>query len=95
MEKAEVAPETKAKIRIKVKKQDGNELFFLLNAKLKFKRLYDIVSKKWGIDRHDVRLLFDGERISEDHTPEGLEIKDEDEIDCMYRQIGGAGSESM
>merc|ERR1719391_755933 len=37
-----------------------------------------------------IRFLFDGERIQADSTPADLEMEDEDEIDAMVEQHGGA-----
>lgn len=37
-----------------------------------------------------LRFMLDGERIHEDQTPKMLELEDQDQIDCMLEQTGGA-----
>lgn len=45
---------------------------------------------KLGIDVSSIRLSFDGERISPSSTPAELGLEDNDVIDCLEQQIGGA-----
>jgi len=37
-----------------------------------------------------LRFLLDGERIEPDQTPKTLELEDNDQIDCVLEQTGGA-----
>jgi len=45
---------------------------------------------KIGADLESVRFLFDGARIQGTQTPQDLDMEDDDEIDAMVQQIGGA-----
>jgi len=46
--------------------------------------------EKVGIDRHVVRLMFDGTRVQLDQTPESIGLQDGDVLDVMEQQVGGA-----
>ena len=39
-----------------------------------------------------VRLVFDGERVTPDMTPASLEMDDNDTVDAFLEQIGGGCS---
>ena len=43
-----------------------------------------------GISPRSVRFLFDGERINPNQTPADLDMEDNDVIDVMVEQQGGA-----
>uniref|UniRef100_A0A7S2TZU2 Ubiquitin-like domain-containing protein n=1 Tax=Lotharella oceanica TaxID=641309 RepID=A0A7S2TZU2_9EUKA len=76
-------------LNLKVKSQDGNEVFFKVKKTTSFKRLMEAYCAKVGADKNSVRFLFDGERIDADSTPADLGMENEDEIDAMVQQTGG------
>jgi small ubiquitin-related modifier len=77
-------------INLKVKAQDGSTVYFKVKKTTQLRKLMDAYCKRQGKDMAQVRFLFDGERILEDHTPADLQMEDEDEIDVMVAQTGGA-----
>jgi len=47
-------------------------------------------AEKLGLDPNTIRLSFDGERIKPSSTPADLGLEDNDIIDCLEQQVGGA-----
>mmetsp|Transcript_13384 Transcript_13384/g.22600 ORF Transcript_13384/g.22600 Transcript_13384/m.22600 type:complete len:92 (+) Transcript_13384:161-436(+) len=76
-------------INLKVKAQDGNEVFFKVKKSTPLRKLMDAYCKRQGVSEADVVFLFDGSRLKTDQTPEQLEMEDGDEIDAMVHQTGG------
>jgi len=75
-------------INLKVVAQDGNEMFFKLRRSTRMQKLMAAYCERQGVDRQTVRFLFDGERLRDTQTPEGLEMEDGDVIDVMMEQMG-------
>lgn len=76
-------------LNIKVKSQDGNEVYFKVKKTTPFRRIMEAYCSKVGVETGQVRFLFDGERIEASQTPESLDLEDEDTIDAMVQQLGG------
>merc|ERR1712083_867942 len=76
-------------LNLKVKAQDGNEVYFKVKRTTMSKKLMDAYCSRVGKEPGSIRFLFDGERIQPNSTPEQLEMEDEDEIDAMVEQHGG------
>jgi len=76
-------------LSLKVKSQDGNEVYFKVKKTTAFSKVMTAYCKKVGQDPEQVRFLFDGVRVRPDQTPADLEMEDEDEIDAMVQQTGG------
>jgi len=76
-------------LNLKVKSQDGNEIYFKVKKTTQFRKVMTAYCRKVGADQDSVRFLFDGTRIRPDQTPAELEMEDEDEIDAMVSQTGG------
>ena len=79
-------------INIKVKGQDGTEIYFKIKRTTQLKKLMDAYCSRQGIQANMCRFIFDGERIKDDDTPESLEMENGDEIDAMVEQTGGGRS---
>lgn len=77
-------------ISLKVVNADGAEMFFRIRRGTLLKKLIDAYCKKQGISRGSVRFLFDGAPIDESKSPEDLGMEDDDVIDAMVEQTGGA-----
>lgn len=84
----EVKPEV-AQVSLKVVNADGNEVFFKIKRQTPLRKLMDAYCKKQGVNRTQVRFLYDGKPVDENKTPDDLEMEDEDVIDAMVEQIGG------
>jgi len=78
-------------INIKVKSQDGNEIYFKVRRTTAFKEIMLAYCRKTGADVDSVRFLFDGTRIRPEQTPDQLDMEDEDEVDALIAQTGGGG----
>ena len=76
-------------INIKVKAQDGTEIFFKIKRSTQLKKLMDAYCQRQGLATNQCRFIFDGERVKDDSTPEALEMENGDEIDVMVEQTGG------
>eukprot|EP01084_Bolivina_argentea_P232537 391917_1 len=76
-------------LNLKVKAQDGTEVYFKVKKTTKLKKLMDAYCARVGKEAGSIRFLFDGDRIAPDSTPNELNMEDEDEIDAMVEQHGG------
>ncbi|CDW91189.1 ubiquitin-like protein smt3 [Stylonychia lemnae] len=76
-------------INIKVKAQDGTEIFFKIKRTTQLKKLMDAYCTRQGLAVNQCRFIFDGERLKDDDTPDKLEMENGDEIDVMVEQTGG------
>jgi small ubiquitin-related modifier len=47
-------------------------------------------AQKTGANAASLRLSFDGTRLNDDDTPESLEMEDQDVVDVVLQQTGGA-----
>jgi len=77
-------------LSLKVKSQDGNEVYFKVKKTTSFAKVMNAYCKKVGADPEQVRFLFDGQRLRSEQTPQDLDMEDEDEIDAMVQQTGGS-----
>ena len=80
-----------AQVNLKVVNKDGNEVFFKVKRTTAMKKLMDAYCKKSGLERNRVRFLYDGKILEDEKTPEDYEMDDDDLIDLVEEQIGGAG----
>jgi len=76
-------------LSLKVKSQDGNEVYFKVKKTTQFMKVMSAYCKKVGADLDTVRFLFDGQRLRPEQTPADLGMEDDDEIDAMVQQTGG------
>ncbi|KAK7305162.1 hypothetical protein VNO77_43062 [Canavalia gladiata] len=79
-----------AHINLKVKGQDGNEVFFRIKRSTQLKKLMNAYCDRQSVDFNSIAFLFDGRRLRAEQTPDELEMEDGDEIDAMLHQTGGA-----
>ena len=92
---AGTAGQAQEQLNIKVKAQDGTEIFFKIKKSTQLKKLMDAYCQRQGLSNNQCRFIFDGERIKEDDTPDTLEMENGDEIDVMVEQTGGASSKAI
>jgi len=76
-------------INLKVKGQDGNEVFFRIKKSTTLKKLMTAYCDRQSVDLGSIAFLFDGQRLRPDQSPEELDMEDGDEIDAMLHQTGG------
>lgn len=77
-------------LNLKVKSQDGEEVFFKIKNTTQLKKLMDAYCQRQSLNVANVRFLFDGERLHEGQTPKELNMENGDEIDVVIEQVGGA-----
>ncbi|XP_021763483.1 small ubiquitin-related modifier 1-like [Chenopodium quinoa] len=83
------APDQSTHINLKVKGQDGNEVFFRTKRTTALKKLMGAYCDRQSVDVESIAFLFDGRRLRGEQTPDELEMEDGDEIDAMLHQTGG------
>ncbi|CAM8959255.1 hypothetical protein QQ045_003406 [Rhodiola kirilowii] len=76
-------------INLKVKGQDGNEVFFRIKRNTQLKKLMGAYCDRQSVELNSIAFLFDGRRLRGDQTPDELEMEEGDEIDAMLHQTGG------
>jgi hypothetical protein len=57
-------------INVKVKAQDGNEIFFKIKKSTPFRKLMDAYCKRQGTDENGILFLVDGKRLRPEQTPD-------------------------
>eukprot|EP00899_Mesostigma_viride_P019179 jgi/Mesvir1/27262/Mv07099-RA.1 len=84
---AEAKPEkSEDHINLKVKSQDGNEVFFKIKRTTPMRKLMTAYCSRQGLQIDSMRFIFEGERLKLDDTPELREMVDGDEIDVFISQ---------
>ncbi|KAI3787132.1 hypothetical protein L1987_41365 [Smallanthus sonchifolius] len=78
-----------AHINLKVKGQDGNEVFFRIKRNTQLKKLMNAYCDRQSVEMNSIAFLFDGRRLRAEQTPIELEMEEGDEIDAMLHQTGG------
>eukprot|EP01105_Mastigella_eilhardi_P004517 TRINITY_DN1602_c0_g1_i1.p2 TRINITY_DN1602_c0_g1~~TRINITY_DN1602_c0_g1_i1.p2 ORF type:complete len:122 (+),score=51.74 TRINITY_DN1602_c0_g1_i1:51-368(+) len=77
-------------VNVKVVGQDGSEVFFKIKRTTTLKKLMEAYCKRLSVNEKSVRFLFNGSRITDQQTPNDLGLEDDDIIDAMLSQVGGA-----
>jgi len=85
---AEVKPDV-AQVSLQIVSQDGNAITLKVKKNTKFGKIMAKYATHQGLDLTALKFMFDGQRISEDDTPAGLEMEDDDKIDVAMQQVGG------
>ncbi|KXT15270.1 hypothetical protein AC579_4865 [Pseudocercospora musae] len=67
----------------------GFEQSFKLKTSTRLGKAMDAFSAKVERDRKALRFLFDGDRILDESTVEGMGMEDGDAVDVVEEQIGG------
>ncbi|KAK6937636.1 Rad60/SUMO-like domain [Dillenia turbinata] len=84
------ADQSAVHINLKVKGQEGNEVFFRIKRSTQLRKLMTAYCDRQSVEFNSIAFLFDGRRLRAEQTPEELEMEDGDEIDAMLHQTGGA-----
>ncbi|NWH92645.1 SUMO1 protein, partial [Aegithalos caudatus] len=69
-------------IKLKVIGQDSSEIHFKVKMTTHLKKLK-------GVPMNSLRFLFEGQRITDNHTPKELGMEEEDVIEVYQEQTGG------
>lgn len=80
-EKGSIQPEKGDYIHLRAVSQGGDELMFKVRRTTPLKKLMDAYCGKMSIGRHQIRFLYDGERVDDSDTAQSLECEDNDILD--------------
>lgn len=83
------APARADHLNIKVT-DNNNELMFKIKKSTNLEKLMKAFCDRHGKAPDTVRFLFDGKRVQDYDTPDGLEMEDGDTIEVFYQQKGGS-----
>eukprot|EP01043_Picozoa_sp_COSAG02_P034034 COSAG02_NODE_2358_length_9064_cov_12.658003_3_plen_973_part_00 len=75
-------------VSVKVRGQDGTEVFFKVRSHSPLKKLMEVYAQRQHGTPSAYRFIFDGNRIVETQRPIDLEMDDNDVIDAMLEQVG-------
>lgn len=76
-------------IKVKVIAQDGNEIHFKVKMTMQLKKLKETYCQRQGVPSNSLKFLFEGQKIADNHTPEELEMEEDDVIEVYQEQMGG------
>ncbi|KAM7340641.1 hypothetical protein ACRRTK_001256 [Alexandromys fortis] len=76
-------------IKVKVIAQDGNEIYFKVKMTTQLKKLKETYCQRQGVPSNSLKFLFEGQKIADNHTPEELEMEEDDVIEVYQEQKGG------
>ncbi|KAK2629766.1 hypothetical protein QTJ16_000586 [Diplocarpon rosae] len=93
IEETKPGAEVPVHINIKVKDQAGREVLFKIKKSTLLKKVMSAFCERQEVDPKAVRFLYDGTRLQDNDTPEGLEMEDEDCIEVFAEQLGGAADD--
>ncbi|KAJ1704095.1 hypothetical protein LUZ63_003874 [Rhynchospora breviuscula] len=71
-----------AHINLKVKGQDGNEVFFRIKRSTQLRKLMNAYCDRQSVDFNAIAFLFDGRRLRGEQTPDELWIMISGATDC-------------
>jgi len=77
-------------INLKVLGQDGQFVHFKIKKHTSLKKLMSAYCERCKVVMSTVRFRFDGAPISENDTPQGLDMEDGDTIEVFQQQTGGS-----
>jgi len=69
--------------------QDGNSVFFKIKRHTPFRKLMTAYCNRANLSMHAVRFRFDGEPVTENDTPQSMQMEDGDSIEVFQQQTGG------
>ena len=65
----------------------GEETFFRIKKTTKFQKVFNAYSTRKAFHGAAVRFLFDGARVDGEQTAEDIDMKDGDQLDCLYELL--------
>ncbi|KAL3833865.1 hypothetical protein ACJIZ3_008601 [Penstemon smallii] len=77
-------------VKIRVHNGEDDRVFcFQIQRDVRLLKLMKKYGERVGVDYNTLRFSYDGRRIKEDQTAEGLELEDDAEINAFSEQGGG------
>ena len=77
-------------INLKVKGQDKSSVQFKVLKNAPLQKLMNVYCDRLGLNRRELRFLYDGQRIQDYDTPLSFEMEENDEIDVEKEADGGS-----
>ena len=74
-------------INVKIKAQDGTEIYFKIKRTTQMKKLMDEYCQKQGLQNNQCKFIFDGERLLDEYTPDMIEMNNGDEIEVLVQTV--------
>ncbi|XP_025052472.1 small ubiquitin-related modifier 1 isoform X2 [Alligator sinensis] len=68
---------------------DSSEIHFKVKMTTHLKKLKESYCQRQGVPMNSLRFLFEGQRITDNHTPKELGMEEEDVIEVYQEQTGG------
>ena len=75
-------------IKLKVIGQDSSEIHFKVKMTTHLKKLKKSYCQRQGVPMNSLRFLYEGQRITDNHTPKELGMEEEDVIEVYQEQTG-------
>ncbi|KAL6942719.1 SUMO protein smt3 [Hanseniaspora osmophila] len=88
---SDVKPDVKpSQTHINIKVSDGSsEIFFKIKRSTNLRKLMQAFANRQGKDVNSLKFVFEGVRITGDHTPDDLAMEENDMIEVYREQLGG------
>ena len=86
----EEKPQVATQISILVKDQGDSAITFKVKTTTKLSKIMNAYAQSQQKTVGTLRFFFDGQRIQDEHTPQGLGIEDGDQLDVFLEQLGGS-----
>lgn len=75
-------------ITLIVKDQAGEMTFFKVKRTTKMAKVFEAYAERKGVGADTLLFNVDGQRLREDDTAWGLDLEDQDQIECLLQQRG-------
>jgi small ubiquitin-related modifier len=76
------------RIRINLRNMSGESTYYTMKGSTPMKTLMDNYARRRGVNRENLRFLFDADKIADNDTPTTMELNDGDEIDVVMETCG-------
>ncbi|KEH18064.1 NFATC2-interacting protein [Medicago truncatula] len=73
-----------ARMKLKVKCQDGNEIFFSINKSTHLKKLMNAYCNHHSVDFNSIGFMFNEHHVQAEQSPNEMQMVDGDEIDAIF-----------
>ncbi|KAF9524224.1 ubiquitin-related domain-containing protein [Crepidotus variabilis] len=68
---------------------EGQQITVKVKTNMKFGKIFEAATQRFGKDSGTFRFTYDGNRINADDTPADLSMEDGDQVDAHLQQVGG------
>ncbi|KAH1250759.1 Small ubiquitin-related modifier 2 [Glycine max] len=86
------SPPDDESVNLKIKLQDGRNLFFKVNRDMKLINVFKEFCDRQKLDYETLKFIYDGFNIKGKHTAKMLNMEDDAEIVAIRPQIGGGAA---